>query len=123
MKIAAQHQQPLTTAITSSTPGLGAKAETVYRKAYDLFHNRDIGDGPFQGRRLTIPGISKAFKNQHHVLATVTDMETGLFVQMEGILDTTVETAVTGPFMSYGKKFLEETKNPQLHNTAVKLWR
>lgn len=119
MKIAPQHQQPLNIAIGNSTPGQGARAEMLYRKAFDLFHGKDVGEGPWQPQRLVITATPKI----ETVLATVTDNDTGLFIQMTGTLDKKTGTALTGPNMVYGKKYLEESRSPQLANNGIRIWR
>lgn len=113
MSIDARHQQPLTIAVTASTPGQGAKAEHLYRLALDLFHDRELGTQDVLVNRICYAATDGTLL----VLATVTDLATGLFVQFTGAPGAAL------PFVTYGKKFLQETKNPQLNNTALKLWR
>ena len=57
-----------------------------------------------------------------HVTAIVTDNDLGLFVQLSGVVGDDGKIK-EGPYLVFGKKYLEESKNAQLSNTAVRLWR
>ena len=110
-----RHEIPLTTAITKSAPGRGAVIESLYREAMSLFNNVPTRTMTVTKQRSQLPA-----KNGAHVTATATDGATGYFVQLTGLVEDNV--VKEGPFLIFGKKFLEESKNPQLANTGVKLW-
>ncbi len=118
-----QHSIPLTTAISASTPGKRALAESLYSEAEALFFNRPSRGGNIVKNRLTTKAESEGKPSQIYVQARVIDFESGFFVELSGVLDNKAGTAVTGPFMSYGRLFVSETKNPQLSNTQTKIWR
>jgi|SRR5262252_1519390 len=117
MIISQQHQIPLTTAITKSAPGRGAIAEALYREALNLFNNKPTQTGTVAKSRSVVP----LNEGESLVSAIVTDNTTGLFVQLTGVQAVNGETK-SGPYLTFGKKYLEESKNAQLSNTAVKLW-
>jgi hypothetical protein len=65
-----------------------------------------------------------SIKNAEAVSITVTDLQTGLYVKFNSVISKSApNTILEGPYLTYGKQFLVETKSPQLHNTAVKIWR
>jgi|SRR5271157_1255335 len=113
-----RHEIPLTTAITKSTPGKGALVESLYRECLSLFVNTPTRTTTATKQRNAnpVPG-SETLKA---VVAIVTDNTTGLFIQLSGIVAG--DKAAEGPHLTFGKKFLEESKNPQLANNAIKLW-
>lgn len=113
--IAQAHLIPLTTAVQASTPGKGALAEGIYRECLNLFLNApsQTPSSVLTKQRETTPAGA--------VTAIVTDNTTGLFVQLSGVVAD--GKVVQGPYLTYGKKFLEESKNAQLSNNAIRLWR
>lgn len=115
--IDAKHQIPLATAITASAPGRRALVEALYREACALFFNTAAKEAGGDRTR-----TSAATGANFQVSASVMDSETGLFVQLNGELAPDGQ-AVSGPFLTYGKKYLVEAKNAQLSNTAVRLWK
>jgi hypothetical protein len=116
-----RHKIPLDTAIANSTPGRRALAQNLYDCAMREF----TGQQQKEPENFWIHRESRAttVKNTEALTITVTDMDTGLFVQMAGIAFKVPASVKEGPYLTYGKKYLAETKNPQLHNTAVKIWR
>lgn len=121
MIIDPRHKIPLDTAVANSTPGRRALAQNLYDYALKEFLSQPQQEPEnFWIHRESRPTKEK---NVEAVTVTVTDMETGLFVQMVGTVFKTPPSAKEGPYLTYGKKYLAETKNPQLHNTAVKIWR
>ena len=112
-----QHGIPLTTAITASAPGRGALVEALYRECLNLFKAQPTTTGTVTKQRSVFHADGK-----QRLIATVTDNESGLFIQMTGALNA-AGVVSEGPFLSFGKKYLEESKPPMLHNTAVRLWR
>jgi hypothetical protein len=120
-----RHNIPLTTAISASTPGKGALVTTLYHETENVFYRRQESNGNVIRTRTLLKPEESDPPTLERVLATVTDQESGLFVQLSGVLDTakTPFKVIEGPFLAYGKKFLAEIKNPQLQNTATKLWR
>ena len=115
MIIEQRHEIPLTTAINKSAPGRGAIVESLYRECLNLFNNV-----PTKTSGVTRQRSQLQAKNGTHVTASVTDDPTGYFVQLTGLFDGTEKK--DGPYLVFGKKFLEESKNPQLANTGVRLW-
>lgn len=108
-----QHEIPMTTAITASAPGKGGLLQGLYRLCMDLFNNVE------ESRTSTVTKVRTVHEGV--VTAVVTDNATGLFLQLTGA--DAVGKPKEGPYLTFGKKFLEESKNAQLSNTAVKLWR
>jgi len=122
-----QHKIPLETAIKTSVPGHRPIVQALYDAARNVF----------EGIQTEMPdnfwaqcSWSKATKNlgdgnARETSLTLTDMNTGLFVRFNGITGQGAKrsTIVEGPLLIFGKLYLAETKNPQLQNTAVKLWR
>jgi hypothetical protein len=92
-----------------------ALIKRLYADAENLFADRQVQKAPVRRERSssTDPDGCK------HVKAVVTDEETGFFVQLTGKWTGAI---LDGPFLVFGKKYLEETKSPQLSNTGVKLW-
>jgi len=116
-----KHSIPLTTAITASTPGKNALIEALYSEAQDLFFDRQ-GKGTNLSRiRMVVKGEGQP-KDSQAILARVVDNETGFFIELTGVIDKSAK-AVSGPFLCYGKLYLNEWKNPQLSNTQTKIWR
>lgn len=113
--ITQQHEIPLTTAITKSVPGRGALVMSLYSECESLLENK-----PTKARSIRTR-TSMPIKGGTQVIATVTDPQSGLFVQLTGTFNKD-GSKKEGPHMTFGKKFLEETKNPQLSNTGVMLW-
>jgi hypothetical protein len=123
MIIEPRHKIPLDTAVSNSTPGRRALVQNLYDCAMKEFFGQQQNEPEnFWIFRETGPTREKGTAA---VTVTVTDMESGLFIQLVGTVFKagTPTTAKEGPFLTYGKKYLAETKNPQLHNTAVKIWR
>lgn len=118
-----QHRIPLTTAVNASTPGKMVIAQALYQEAEDLFFNRPGKGGNVIKTRITAKPDGPIKPNQAHVIARVTDFESGFFVELSGVLDSKSGAALTGPFLTYGKLYLSESKNPQLSNTQTKIWR
>lgn len=114
--IESKHEIPFTTAITKCAPGRGAVAESLYRECMSLFLNVPTKTGSVTKQRSVVERPPS-----QTVTATVTDDTSGLFVQLTGILNADKKVQ-EGPFLTFGKKYLEESKNPQLSNTAVRLW-
>ena len=121
MMIDPRHQIPLDTAVANSTPGRRALTQQLYACAMrEFLGQRQKEPDTFWIHRETRPASAK---NTEGLTVTVTDMDTGLFIQLVGVVFKTPVAAKEGPFLTFGKKYLAETKNPQLHNTAVKIWR
>lgn len=120
-----QHNIPLTTAIAASTPGKGSLVTSLYHEAEALFFARQESNANVIRTRTILKPEETDAATAERVIATVTDQESGFFVQLSGVLDMskTPPRPVEGPYLTYGKKFLTEIKNPQLQNTATKLWR
>lgn len=114
--IEAKHEIPLTTAITKCAPGRGAIVQALYRECLSLFNNVPTKTAGVTKQRSVVDRPPAQL-----VTATVTDDEGGLFVQLTGVLNAEKKVQ-EGPFLTFGKKYLEESKNPQLSNTAVRLW-
>lgn len=112
-----KHEIPLTTAISASCPGRGSVAQALYNECLNVFKNTE-------SRTSTVTKQRSVFNVQGgtHVTAIVTDNDLGLFVQLSGVVNES-GVVTEGPFLVFGKKFLEESKNAQLSNTAVRLWR
>ena len=110
-----RHEIPLTTAINKSAPGRGAIVESLYRECLNLFNNVPTKTGGITRHRTQLQA-----KNGTHVTATVTDDTTGYFVQLSGLFENGEKK--DGPYLIFGKKYLEESKIPQLSNTGVRLW-
>ena len=121
MIIDPRHKIPLDTAVANSTPGRRVLAQHLYDCAMREF----LGQQQQEPENFWIHRESRttSVKNTEALNVTVTDMDTGLFVQMVGVVFKTPSSIKDGPFLTYGKKYLAETKSPQLHNTAVKIWR
>ena len=109
MNIEPRHRIPLETAVSNSAPGHRVLAQNLYLCAL-----RD-----YTGQQQQEPETFWIHREQgkRALTVTVTDMDTGYFVQLQGIPNS------DGPFLTFGKKFLAETKNKQLQNTAAKIWR
>lgn len=120
-----QHNIPLTTAIAASTPSKGSLVTSLYHELERLYFQKEDGKGNVIRTRIVLKPEDGDAPGLERVIATVTDQELGLFIQFNGTLDTTKQPPkpVEGPYLTYGKKFLTEFKNPQLQNTATKLWR
>ncbi len=116
-----RHKIPLETAVANSTPTRRALAEQLYHCALREFQGQSQKEPETFWIHKEARSVSD--KNTEAVTVTVTDMDTGLFVQMTGALSKSPVAIKYGPFLTYGKKYLSETKNQQLHNTAVKIWR
>jgi len=114
--IESKHEIPLTTAITKCAPGRGAIVEALYRECLNLFNNVPTRTGSVTKQRSVVERPPAQM-----VTATVTDNESGLFIQLTGVLNAEKQVQ-EGPFLAFGKKYLEESKNAQLSNTAVRLW-
>lgn len=120
MIIDPRHKIPLDTAVANSAPGRKAMVEQLYQCAMSEFTGNPIKEPEnFWVHREARPAV----KNVETLVVTVTEMETGLFVQLTGTVFKSPAAVKEGPYLTYGKKYLAETKNPQLHNTAVKIWR
>jgi len=119
-----KHSIPLTQAVNASTPGRGALAESLYAEAENTLLNRVPATQP-PGRVARTRQVIPLAGDLQHVMATATDEETGLFVQLGGVLNPKLKPLklAEGPFLTYGKKYLMETKSPQLANNAIKIWR
>ena len=111
-----EHEIPLATAVSKSCPGRGSIAQALYNECESLFLNQPTRTTTVSKTRNATP-----VKEGNQIVATVTDEQTGLFVQLSGVINAEGRVA-TGPWLVFGKKFLEESKNPQLSNTGVKLW-
>lgn len=121
MIIEPRHQIPLDTAISNSTPGRRALVQSLYDCATKEFFGQEQREpANFWIHRESRPTKEKGTEA---VTVTVTDTDTGLFIQLGGTVFKTTSSAKEGPFLTYGKKYLAEIKNPQLHNTAAKIWR
>ena len=112
-----RHDIPLTTAISASAQGRGSVVQSLYRECMSLYKNEGTKTSTVTKQRSVLPA-----KNGQHITAVVTDNDSGLFVQLTGLVSAEGEHK-DGPYLTFGKKFLEESKNPQLSNTAVRLWR
>ena len=121
MIIDPRHKIPLDTAVANSAPGRKATVEQLYRCAMLEFLGTP-GKEPetFWVHREDKPS---SVKNTQGLTVTVTEMDSGLFVSLTGTVLKNPYAVKAGPYLTYGKKYLAETKNPQLHNTAVKIWR
>lgn len=111
-----RHEIPLTTAVSKSVPGKGALIQSLYHECDSLLHNRPTKTTSVGKVRVVTP-----LKDGEQVTATITDEATGLFVQLTGSF-LPDGSRKDGPFLVFGKKYLEESKIPQLSNTGVKLW-
>lgn len=109
MLIEARHRIPLETAVSNSAPGHRVLAQNLYLCALREY----TGQHQEEPENFWIYRV----EGKSAVTVMVTDMDTGYFVQMQGSLKG------EGPFLTFGKKLLAETKNDQLQNTAVKIWR
>lgn len=118
-----EHSIPLTTAISTSTPGKGALAEALYNEAEALFFDKLTNRGSnVLKSRLTSKPNGPAKPSRVFVVARVVDFDTGFFIELSGTLDSR-GTALTGPYLAYGKLYVSESKSPQLSNTQTKIWR
>lgn len=115
----------MTQAVNASTPGKGALAESLYMEAENTLYNRPSNAQPSRVARTRQVIPTGQDKELHHVIAAATDEETGLFVQLVAVLNPMEKPLkpLEGPYLTYGKKYLMETKSPQLSNNAVKIWR
>ena len=117
-----RHEIPLTTAITKSVPGRGALVASLYHECLNVLNNVPSKTGTVTKFRTTQPIEDLDGKKLgEQVTAIVTDNDSGLFIQLA--MTTAPNGAKRdGPFLVFGKKYLEEAKIPQLSNTGVKLW-
>ena len=111
-----RHEIPLTTAISKSVPGKGSLVQSLYHECESLLHNQPTKTPTVSKTRVVLQT-----KDGDQVTAIVTDEATGLFVQLTGTFSPD-GSKKDGPFLVFGKKYLEEAKIPQLSNTGVKLW-
>jgi hypothetical protein len=121
-QIPEQHRIPLETAIAASIPGQHALVARLYKEAADMLNSEKIRE---------TPGILK--HRQSNVMAgtttwavtvSATDEATGYFISMNATFThrTAPASYHEGPFLTFGRKFVQEHKPPQLNNTATKLW-
>ena len=90
---------------------------SLYAECEKVFANKPSRVTTVTRTRTAVP-----VANLTQVTAVATDDLTGLFVQMVGTVDTAGQVK-DGPFLTFGKKFLEESKSAQLSNTAMRMWR
>jgi hypothetical protein len=121
MLINPRHKIPLDTAVANSTPTRRALVQNLYICAMREF----TGERQQEPENFWIHRETRAASSRggQAVTVTVTEMETGLFVQLTGTLSKASSEVLEGPYLTYGKKYLAETKSHQLQNTAVKIWR
>lgn len=117
------HDIPLSTAVSASTPGKGPLVSALYAEAEALFLGKPGKGGNVIKTRIAAKPDGPAKPNRAHVLARVVDFETGFFIELTGVQDTQSNEVLTGPFLAYGKLYVSENKNPQLSNTQTKIWR
>ncbi len=87
----------------------------IYRAAYDLFFNPVLT--PAQQFDQTL-WRSRLVSSDGTILATATDVETGLFVQLSGPGAAQPEDLM----MAFGQKYCQEGKDLARQNIATKIW-
>lgn len=120
-----RHSIPLETAVTASTPGRRALVQSLYAEAEAVFFDRYSKGGTVLRSRQVLSKLKKDKMELHTIVAEVVDLESGLFIRLNGSLDVAKSPAeaMSGPFLVFGKQFVSEMQNPQLQNTATKIWR
>lgn len=119
-----QQRIPLETAIAASTPGQSSLVSRLYAAAVaTAMEQRKVTDEPGILKHRHVSGQAGSYT--WSMVSTATDEASGIFVTLTGTVDMKPNPSVwkEGPFVTFGKKFLQELKPPQLHNTAVKIWR
>lgn len=120
--IEARHQIPLETAVKHSNPGRKALVEHLYQVAMGELKSQPIKEP--ETFWIHIEHKESPIKTAKALIVTVTDMDTGLFIRLTGLVEKArPSNVVDGPYLTFGKTYLSETKNPQLQNTAAKIWR
>lgn len=128
--ISLRHRTPLESAIAGSAPGRSYLAADLYKVALAELNgqHQEERNGILLASITQIDSVSDTLVR----VATATDDETGYFVQLTGVVtgyakETRPEGAALtfkdGPLLIFGKKFVQELKPSQLHNTAVRLWK
>lgn len=118
-----RHAIPLQTAINASVPGRKNLILSLYTEAEKLFRNQESNTKTFHRDRVTEKAQTRGGAEVVAVSATVTDHESGYYVQLNGSMTPDQSKTVEGPFLTFGKIFVQEVRNPQLQNTATKIWR
>lgn len=117
-----RHSIPLETVVSKSLPGQKTGVFTLYAEAERLFR-----DDESSARGLTRARVSENVKREEFkkpcktVTAMVTENESGFYIQLAGVLDPEGKV-IEGPFLTMGRLYIQETKNPQLSNTAMKIF-
>jgi len=117
-----KHAMPLQTVTSKHLPTSKGLVETLYLEAERLFHEQSSTATKVLRTRTTQPIMRKDLEKGHiAIAATVTDEETGLYIQLTGLTDAK-KNLVEGPFLTFGRVYVIETKNPQLSNTALRIF-